>query len=329
MRLLVVISALAIGALAAHADEVVLKNGDKVTGKVLDLAKGKLRVETAHSGVISVDWAQVATLKTDGPIRVKLTSGQTIEGRIAAIKDGKIVVEAAGVPAQEIPPDQLKAFNEPPVEWHGGGALAARTSDGNTHTTSALLTIDLGRESEQDRITLKAVFRYGKTKDVLTERNSYGLAKYDYFLSERLYAFGLVELLGDRFKDLRLRSTIAVGLGAVVIQQERTDLRLEIGPAHVHNDFVDGEDESHGALRLGAHFRQALPWTFEVVDDLSFTPNLEEGDDWTARNDLALTAAIGEGWSFKTGVITDYDNDPPDGVRKHDNTYYVGLGYRF
>lgn len=323
------LSLLAVLATEARADEIVLKNGDKITGKVVDMAGGKLKVETAHSGVVTVDFAQVATLKTDGPIKVKTTGGEVFEGKVTSGPDGKILVEAPGVAAREVHVSQIKFFNEPPAVWHGGFTLAARTSDGNTHTTSMLLSLDMGRESEIDRITMKAIFRYGKTKDVLTERNSYGIAKYDYFLSERLFAFALAEFLGDRFKDLRLRTTIAAGLGTIIIKEPNTDLWGDIGPAHVHNDFVDGDDESHAAIRIGGHLRQALPLNLELTDDVVFTPNVEEGDDWTLRNDLAVSAALGVGWAFKTGVITDYDNDPPDGVRKHDNTYYVGIGYKF
>ena len=317
----------ALGA-AAFADEIVMKNGDRITGKVVDLAGGKLKVETPHSGVVILEWKEVASLKTDGPIRVKLTEGDPLEGKVI-FQEGKILVETGSGAPKEVAPGQLKGFNEPPVAWHGGFNLAARTSDGNTHTTSALLTLDALRETEQDRISLKAVFKYGKTGEVLTERNGYGIGKYEYFISDRIYAFGALELLTDRFKDLRYRTTVSAGLGYIFIKEVPTDLWADIGPAYIHNDFIDGEDESHAAARIGAHFRQVLPLSLELLDDFWITPNLEEGDDWQARNDLSVTAGLGVGWSFKTGVITDYDNDPPDGVRKYDNTYYVGLGYRF
>jgi putative salt-induced outer membrane protein YdiY len=327
MRSIACFALMAAFAAGAFADEIVMKNGDKITGKIVDLAGGKLKVETAHSGVVTLEWKEVASLTSDAPIRVKLANGERLEGKVV-VKDGKIRVESEGAP-REVPPDQLKGFNEPPVEWHGGFNLAARSSDGNTHTTSGLLTLDAMRESEQDRMSLKAVFKYGKTKDVITERNGYGIGKYEYFISDRMYAFGALELLTDRFKDLRYRTTVSAGLGYIFIKEAPTDLWADIGPAYIHNDFIDGEDESHAAARIGAHFRQVLPLSLELVDDFWITPNLEEGDDWQARNDLSVTAGLGVGWSFKTGVITDYDNDPPDGVRKHDNTYYVGLGYRF
>jgi putative salt-induced outer membrane protein YdiY len=311
----------------ARADEVVLKNGDKITGKILDLGGGKLRIETGHSGVVTVDWGQVASLRTDGHVRVKLSGGEYVEGKVTWAGD-KFMIETLTGP-KEVKPDQVQKFNEPPVEWHGGFNIAGRTADGNTHTTSMLLNFDALRESENDRMSAKAVFRYEKTRDTLEERNGYGIGKYEYFISQRMYAVAAAEFLSDRFKDLRLRKTFSAGLGYIFLKEEKTDLWGDVGPAHIHNDFLDEPDESHYSIRFSAHFRQVLPLSLELVDDFWITPNLEEGDNWQARNDFALTAMLGAGWSCKTGVITDYDNDPPDDVRKRDNTYYVGLGYRF
>ena len=46
---------------SAHADEVVLKNGDRITGTVVELADGTLSIETEYAGVVKIDWSQVET----------------------------------------------------------------------------------------------------------------------------------------------------------------------------------------------------------------------------------------------------------------------------
>jgi uncharacterized protein DUF481 len=185
MRFSIVVAALVLVAVEARADEVVMKNGDKITGKVVDLAGGKLKVETAHSGVVVLEWSQVATIKTDAPVKVKLASGETVEGKIGAGQDGKILIESAGAGPLQLAPDGIKSFNEPPVAWHGAVDLAARTSDGNTHSSSMLLAFEASRATEVDKLLFKAVFRYGETRNVITERNGYGQVKYDYLFSER------------------------------------------------------------------------------------------------------------------------------------------------
>lgn len=329
MRSLVCLAALFLSAQEIRADEVVLKNGDKITGRVVELAGGKLKIETAHSGVITVDWAQVASLKTDGPVKVKTVTGETFEGKIVVGQDGKVRIEAAGGVAHEVAPDRVKSFNEGAAAWHGSVDVAGRTTDGNTHNTSLLMSVDVSRLSENDRIFLKAVYRYGETGSEITERNGYALAKYDYLFSEDWYAYVSGELLSDRFKDIDFRSILAVGAGHVFIKSPEMDFWGDAGLALIDNDFHDGEDESHTGARFSAHFRRILPLGLELVDDFVLLPNFEEGDDWQARNDLAVSTSLGGGWAVKAGMITDYDNDPPDGLRKYDDIYYVGLGYKF
>src|ERR1041384_234392 len=83
-------------AVASADDEVKLKNGDRISGKVTSLAGGKLVVETTHSGPLKIDWAQVVSVKTDAPIKVKLATGEVLEGKLAPGAEGRLKVETSG-----------------------------------------------------------------------------------------------------------------------------------------------------------------------------------------------------------------------------------------
>jgi putative salt-induced outer membrane protein YdiY len=329
MRVATMTAVILLSAGAARADEIALKNGDRLTGRVVDLVGGKLRIDTGHSGVVAVDWGQVASVKTDGKIRVKLATGEVIEGTLAPGLEGRLKIESAGAGPLEIAPDRVKAFNEPPVAWHGSVDVAARTSDGNTHTTSMLIAADAIRVTESDRLLFKTVFRYGETANIVTERTGFGLVKYDYLFTERVYGFVSGEVLSDRFKDLTLRTVLAGGVGYIFLKSPEMDFWGDAGFAYVDNNFREGEDEAHTGGRVSAHARRVLPFGFEAVDDIVYLPNFEESGNWQFRNDLALTTALGQGWTLKAGMITEYDNEPPPGLRKYDDIYYVGLGYRF
>jgi len=329
MRVATIVAVVFLAAGAARADEITLKNGDRLTGKVVDLVGGKLRVDTGHSGIVAVDWGQVASVKTDGKIKVKLATGEVVEGALAPGQDGKLKIDSGGAGPLEITPDRVKAFNEPPVSWHGSVDVAARTTDGNTHTSSMLIAADALRATESDRLFFKAVFRYGETQNVITERNGFGLVKYDYLFTEKIYGFVSGEVLSDRFKDLTLRTVLAAGAGYIFLKSPEMDFWGDAGLAYVDNDLKEGEDESHVGGRISAHARRVLPFGFEAVDDLVYLPNFEDSGDWQLRNDLAVTTALGQGWTLKAGMITEYDNDPPTDRRKYDDIYYVGLGYRF
>jgi putative salt-induced outer membrane protein YdiY len=311
-------------------DEVKLKNGDRLTGTVTSLAGGKLVIDTAHEGTVVIDWTQVVSVKTSGKIAVKMATGEVVEGKLVEAPEGRIKVATEGAAAPvEIEFAKVSKFNEPPAQWHGSVNLAAKLTDGNTHNQSFLLAAEGTRATENDLFMLRAVFRYGQQNGVLTERNAYGLAKYNYDFYKGLYGYLSAEFLSDHFKDLDLNTTVSAGVGYEVFKKDWIDLTTEAGIAYMNNDFHVQPDESHVGGRAAARFRMALPLGFEFKDNLTVYPNFEHSQDWQARNEAILGTALGGGWSLMCGVITEFDNVPSPGFRKYDDTYFLGLGYTF
>ncbi|MBV8879466.1 MAG: DUF481 domain-containing protein, partial [Planctomycetaceae bacterium] len=230
MRVLMSLLLFGMVAVAAAEDEVKLKNGDRLSGKITGLAGGKLTIETPHAGPIKVDWTQVVSIKTDAPLKLKLATGERLEGKVAPGADGKIKVESAGAAAPvEVEYPKVASINEPPTAWHGKLSAAAKATDGNTHTKSFLIAGEGTRETDLDLLLVRAIFRYGETSHVITERNSYGLGKYQYKLSPAFYVYGSEELLSDKFKDLSLESITSAGVGYVFLKQAEIDFSVEAG----------------------------------------------------------------------------------------------------
>ena len=330
MRIAVSLVFLAMMSVAFADDEVKLKNGDRLTGKVTGLAGGKLTIETPHAGPVKVDWAQVVSLKTDAPIKLKLATGEWLEGKVAPGGEGKVKVESAGAAAPvEVEFPKVASINEPPAAWHGKLTAAGKATDGNTHNRSFLIAGTATRETEMDLLMARAIFRYGETSGVLTERNAYGIGKYAYKLTPVWYAYVSEELLGDTFKDLNLNTITSAGFGHVVLKEPWIDLAFEAGIAYITNDFDVANDESHVGGRAAAFLRVALPWGFELKDNFTIYPNFEDSQDFQIRNEATLGTALGSGWDLLGGVITEYDRTPSLGLKRRDDTFFVGLGFTY
>ena len=52
----------------AGADELLMKNGDRLQGSVVSMSLGKLVFKTSYAGDITIKWEEVATLTTDKPV---------------------------------------------------------------------------------------------------------------------------------------------------------------------------------------------------------------------------------------------------------------------
>lgn len=319
-----------LAAVVSADDEVKLKNGDRLTGKVTSLAGGKLVLETTHSGPLKIDWAQVVSVKTDHPIKVRLATNEELEGNIAPGADGRLKIETKGAAAPvEVDLAKVTHFNKPPTQWHGSITASGKATDGNTHVRSFLIAGEGTRETEDDLILIRAIFRYAQQSGLLTERNGYGLGKYNLKITPAFYAYVSEELLSDAFKDLRIGTITSAGFGYEFLKQKEIDLSGEAGIAYFTNDFKVATDESHLGARASLKLRVALPFGFELKDMFTIYPNFKHSQDYQLRNEATLGTALGGGWTLLGGVITEFDNRPSPGLKKQDDTFFVGLGLAF
>jgi len=330
MRILASVLLFSMVTVSLADDEIKLKNGDRVTGKITAMANGKLTIETKHSGKLQVDWTQVESVKTDEPIKLKLVTGEWLEGKVSAGAEGRIKVESAGAAAPvEVDYAKVKSINESPAAWHGKISAAANSSRGNTNSRNFLISGEATRETEGDLLFAKAIFRYGESDGILDERNSYGIGKYQYKLDPKLYLFVSEELSADTFKDLSLNSTTAAGVGYNVLRQKEIDLSAEVGIAYMSNNHNIDPDESHLGARVAVYLRWQLPLGFELKDNFTIYPNFEDSQDYQLRNELTLGTSLGAGWDLLFGWIREYDKSPSAGRESKDDTVFVGLGYTF
>src|ERR1035438_74237 len=60
------------------ADQVTLKNGDRVTGAIVKKDGNNLTVKSDLMGVVTIPWDQIADIKSNEPLNVEL-KGQTAQ----------------------------------------------------------------------------------------------------------------------------------------------------------------------------------------------------------------------------------------------------------
>src|SRR5713101_7426107 len=76
----------------AFADQVTLKNGDRLTGEIIKSDQKILVLKSEFAGVVTVQWAAVDTITSTQTLHVGLKDGQTIVGT-ATTSDGRIQLQ--------------------------------------------------------------------------------------------------------------------------------------------------------------------------------------------------------------------------------------------
>jgi hypothetical protein len=80
-KVLLAVSILVLQAVAMMADQVVMKNGDRVTGAIVKKDGATLTIASALFGTITMPWEQVESVNSDGPLNVVI-AGSTVQGPI-------------------------------------------------------------------------------------------------------------------------------------------------------------------------------------------------------------------------------------------------------
>lgn len=88
---------LLLAAAPVAADEVIFLNGDRLTGKVVSAAGGKLVIKTDAAGEVTIDLAKVKTFSTDAPVQVKVGDKRPVTTPVTAGPDGQVQI-APGEP---------------------------------------------------------------------------------------------------------------------------------------------------------------------------------------------------------------------------------------
>ncbi len=314
-------------------DRVELSNGDVLTGKLLAVTAENVKFHTEALGDVEIPIAEIVQLSSGHAVQLQTASGERVDGRVAALENGALRVQ---VDSQErsFPVADL-VERRPPVQWTGSVAIGGNYSTGNTERRGAAVSANAVRRTDDTRLTGSFQWVYADDRDPttrewnLTQRRIYGAAEYDYFLSKKLFAYGQGSLENDVFKDLDLRSTIGVGLGYQLYEQDDFKLSAQAGISYVDEKRSMSPDQSYIAARVGYGLEWKPIESLTVLSDGQIFPSLEDKDDVYARNDLRLRMKVNEALFAQFQWIVDWDNSPAPGTDPTDQQFFLSAGWSF
>lgn len=313
------------------ADQVVLDNGDRLTGKVVRLGGGKVAIHTEYAGDVDIDIKRVASLRTDDEMTVLLEDNTRLHGRLTGdahrlqIAEAGQTVDVARV--SEAEPGRLSGR-----EWHASGRFALGASAASGNSDSRNLNVDGEGVWRQalNRYTLGGRGNYASSRGAETDNNTIVYAQYDRFLSKKWYALANTSFENNRFADITLRTTIGAGLGYQWLDTARTKLAVEAGLTYVHTDFESQPTVENPAARLVTRFDYWL-WQDRVqfFNYNQMYVGLDEFENSFLRSQTGFRFPLVDKFSAVAQLNLDWNGNPPPGTVELDRTFILSLGYRW
>ncbi len=326
----------------AHADEVIMKNGDRLQGEVVSMEGGKLIFKTPYADKNVIPWDQVERLTSEKTLEISLPDKEVLTGKAITAEDGTIILKPETGPATEpIPMGQVKAMAppKPPDEWEFSARASAGigAERGNTEKRTFNGDLTLGLKKYPHRISFYGELNKEQAGDpsVDTENNALVNLDYNRFLSETWYLFGNTQAQMDEFADLDLLWSVAAGAGYQFWHSKRKNLTLKIGPSYVSEHYsrpmVSMDNKDYRNYAAGFWAIDFDMWFFErfmqVFHHDDGYMDFQDTDVWRLRTRTGIRIPITHGFFTSLQYNYDWVNSPADGKLNYDSKVIFKLGW--
>jgi len=356
------LSLLALVALSASlfADQVTLKNGDRLTGSVVKSDGKTLVLHTDAAGDVTLKFDDIQDIKTDQQLHVTLKGGKTAVGPVTTT-DGKIEVATKTAGVVEVPKGDVTIIRNDAEQlaydkslhpglvhgWNVGASVGFSVARGNSETENLALAFNAVHPTLNDKITLYATSidttNNLATPSTVANLNTGGL-RYDRNLNPKLFAFVAGDFMSNALQFLDLLQVYSGGFGFHAIKSDRTVLDFLGGINYTHETYSNGTPiagsvpvayTSYGvtnrfaALTLGEELDQKLGKSTEVTQNTYFYPDLQQTGEYRWTFNLGTVTKISKilGWQNQFSDI--YVSNPPIGAKKNDVLFTTGLNIAF
>ena len=331
---------------AAFADQVSMRNGDRLTGAVVRYDGENLILKSEFAGEVKIRWDAVEQLSSEGPLYVDTKDGRVVVGRVTTAggafevqtADAGRVALAKGDVRLIRSKEEQAAFEAAEARvkravWSGAADAGLSATRGNADTLVVSLGSQAARTTQKDKLSLHAASLFARNStsgvSVTTAEAVRGGARYDRDVSDRLFGFALTDLERDKFQQLDLRLVFGGGLGHHARRTERTRLDLFGGASYNREKFSTGLTRNSVEALAGEELSYKLSDATTLAQRGVLYPNLSEFGEYRVAFDLTGVTRLTRRLGLQATVSDRFQSNPLPGIKKNDLLFTTGIRMTF
>lgn len=217
-------------------------------------------------------------------------------------------------------------------QWHGALSAGGAAASGNTISQSLALNADASKATAQDKISLYGLSNYNRSQISGVNTTTSNLlrlgGRYDYNLSDTVFAFGGGEYETNKAGGLKSRDNANVGVGYRVYRSADASVDVFGGVGYTDVKYTNGLHRNGAEAIVGEEGSYKLSPTTSFKQRLVYYPG-GHGLGRRATFDAGLATAISGAWTLNLGLSSRYVSSVPVGVKNTDTLLTMGFGYKY
>lgn len=275
-------------------DWIQLDTGEWVKGRIKVLHEESVEIDSDHFDLISVDWEDVAYIRTGRVMSVLLDGGEVILGRLTTER-GKLLV--GGEPVEF--PQVVGIASASPREfdlWTADISAGLNFRSGNVEQKDLNTKATLKRRTVKNSTRMSYTGNYSESDSEEIANNHTASLSHDYRISHKWFFRPIqAEYYRDPFQNREAEWTLGFGAGYQIFDTPKLDWTVSAGPGYQRTEYVDvvdGEDRtvSTGAFLMGAFYDQDI--TNEIELEVDYQVTLTEAKAGRAKHDFYVALDV-------------------------------------
>ena len=327
---------------ALAADQVVLTNGDTITGAIVKKDGGKLTIKSEFLGEVTMPWSAVKSIRSDAELSVVLPSGETVKGKIASVGDQLQIAAAAGT--KTAPLAGVAAVRDAGEQhnferllhpsllelWNGNFDIGLSLARGNARSDALTTAFTASRGTRTDKIMLyfNQIYGSARVNNVTSTIASAvtGGWKYNRNVSPRMFLTGFNDYEHDRFQNLNIRFVAGGGAGVRAVKSERTQLDFDAGIDYMRENFLNGLNRNSAEANFGDNLFYKVSKATTVTQAMRLFTNLSDTGSYRLNFDLGANTVLKKWLGWHVTASDRFISNPVQDRQRND--LLISTGFR-
>jgi len=349
-----------------RADQVNLKNGDRITGSIVKSDSNALLIKTEFAGDVTIQWAAIEGITSTQPLHVGIKGGQMLVGPVTTV-NGQITVVTPVSGPMTAPKDSIEVIRSDAGQaqydadiarlqhprltdfWSGLLDTGLSLTRGNSSTLSYTLGAKAIRETDRDKITVYTTAVYGTNDNTSPSQTIahqiQGGIRGDLNFGPRLFGFGATDFDSNELQHLDLQNVIDGGIGYHVFKSKTTTFDV-FGGAGYNQEYFSSYTlanatpppatpafpaitQKNAEMLVGEEFDSVISKRTTFSETFNLYPNITGPSGYRVAFNSTASTKLKNWLGWQITFTDNYLSNPPFGIKGNDLVLSTGLRVTF